>query len=151
HEILGRAIAGSGSEKPRTLIAPGTIKGMFHHRHNFNMSEMHPLHILPQTVRQFPVGHHPVSFFRDAHPGTKRALINRTRLIQAPGFGTGFHPSPVLPGVVQILYDRSRFRWYFTIARKGVGLVHFVSMEPGRDMILMQRSRSDSRDKALPD
>src|SRR3989339_750535 len=49
HEVLGRAISGGGCKISHCLVAPGTIKWMFHHRQKFNMGESHLLHVLNQV------------------------------------------------------------------------------------------------------
>ena len=46
HKILRGAIAAGWGKKARDLVAPGTIKGMFHHRHKLNVCEPHFLNIL---------------------------------------------------------------------------------------------------------
>ena len=68
HEVFRSAEPAGGRKISQSLISPGTVEGMFHHRHQFHMRVAHLLHVGNELVGEFRVREPPSPFLDDAPP-----------------------------------------------------------------------------------
>src|SRR6058998_412583 len=61
------------------------------------------------------------------------------------------HPFSVCPFVIQIPHEGAGLRRDFVVEGKRVRFVDSVPMEPGGDVVLVQRTLEDAGNKAVPD
>ena len=56
HEVFRCSVSAGGGEISRYLVAPGTVKGMLHHRQKLDVGIAHLLHVGRQLMGQLPIG-----------------------------------------------------------------------------------------------
>src|ERR1044072_4993424 len=123
HKILRRTIAGSWCVVTGLLVSPGTVKGMFSHRHQFHMRKAHLFYIRRQHTCYFAVRVEQLMIIGiRPPPGAKMHFIYRERALQAVVLLALLHPFLLFSLIVQLPGNGSRFRPLFPIKGKGVSL-----------------------------
>ena len=117
HKIIRSSIPAGRGIIPGHLIPPGSIQGMFHHRHQLHMRISHLFDILCQAHRDFPII---VKFGADclrpvfrnlkglANPGTQVQFIDGYRLCLMVSLLTCLHPGIVTPRKFPDIPDNRR-------------------------------------------
>ena len=120
HEILRRAVSGSGRVIADHLIAPGTVEGMLHDGHQFNMGIPHLLHIGNDSRGQFPIIAVGSVVLRTLE-GAQVQLIDADRRIAVVRLFPLLQPLLVLPGKAGNIPDhRGRIRT--ELLAEGIGI-----------------------------
>ena len=151
HEILGCAIAGSGSEIARSLISPRAVKRVLHDGHELDVGEVHALSVFGQARRDFTIGEGAVIFLRNPPPRTEMDFVDGNRRLQrVPGLPL-LHPVLVRPLVFEIPYHRGGAGRLLMQHSEGIRLIDQKSVVLRNDMKLVNGALGDSGDKPLPD
>ena len=82
HEIGGRAEAAGHREIADGLVAPGSVEGMLHDGHQFDVRVAHLLHVGDQFVGEFAIGEPAIAFGGLAPPRADVNFVNRHRRVQ---------------------------------------------------------------------
>ena len=134
HKIVRSSVTAGGRVIPRHLIAPGSVQGMLHHRHQLHMGIPHLLQIVRQRLRDLPV----IVKFRAgdllalrvllqllAPPGPQVNLVDGHRAGEQVVLHPFFHPFPVLPLIFADIPDhRGCVGAQLRVIGIGVGLQH---------------------------
>ena len=120
HKVIRCSVTAGRRIVTSHLISPGSVKRMFHHRHQFHMSIAHLLYILSQPWGNLPVI---IEFRADdllpalihgnrfADPGTQMQLVNGHRLCLGITLLPRTHPGIVRPcEFADIPHNRCRIR-----------------------------------------
>src|SRR5207249_11566512 len=151
HEVLRSPIAAGGSEVPGRLVAPGAIKRMLHDGHEFHVGETQALDLRGQFGRNLAIAQRTMLLFRDAHPGAQVHFVDGDGAGEAVALAPPPHPLLVSPKVVQVVDHRGCLGRYLAPESKRVGLFDSIIVAMGDDVVLIARSRRNSRNEALPD
>ena len=109
HEIFTGSISAGRRIISGYLIAPGTVKRMFHNGHDFHMGVSHLFHIVCQFWSNFTIIVKEFIFRFD--PGSHMYFINEHRRIFIIDLFSAFHPLRIFPLILfQIHYNRSILR-----------------------------------------
>ncbi len=151
HEVLGCAVARRGREIARRLVAPGAEEGMLGHGQQLDVGEPHVLDITRQLLRQLPIAQGAVVFLGHAAPGTEVYLVHGEGRVQPVRRAPPAHPVVVVPLVVEAPQARRGLGRRFPEEGEGIALVHPITVETGKDAVLVIHPRRDARDEAFPD
>src|SRR5439155_26835873 len=143
--------AAGGSEVPGRLVAPGAIKRMLHDRHEFHVGETHAFDVPGQFGRNLAIAQRTMLLFRDAHPGAQVHFVDGDGAGETVALASPPHPILVSPKVVEVVDDRGCLGGYLAPESKRVGLFDSIIVAMGDDVVLIARSRRNSRNEALPD
>ena len=151
HEVLRRAVAAGGGEVPGHLVAPRAVEGMLHHRHELDMRETEPAHVLREARRQLSVGEPAVVVVRHPHPRAQVKLVNGPGRLAGLNLRPVRHPRLVLPVVREVPDHRRLARRWFGERRKWIRLVRVRARDPRVEVELVHRAMVGAADEAFPD
>src|SRR5713226_2279608 len=150
HEILRRAVAGSGSEVARGLVSPLAIEGVLHEGQELDVSKAQLARVLSKAGSNLAIGQWTIVLFGDTHPGTHVDFIHRHGRVQRVALGAFAEPVGVIPRGLEIPNDRGRSGRLLVQKSDRVRFVHPVAVVIGDDMKLVYRSFSGAGNKAFP-
>ncbi len=136
HEVLGVAVASRRRKKPRRLIAPGTIEGVFHERKKLDVSETATSDVLNEWSRDFAIAKESIGIGGITAPATQVHFIHRHRRVEGDVSPTLAHPLVVAPFVTQIPHHRARARGRFSALCERVGLFQWRAIVGGDDIFI---------------
>ena len=149
-QLVGRAMAWSGGEVARHLVAPGAAERMRHHRQQLDMGEAHVLGVVGELVGQLEVGEGAVAVERIQPPRAEVNLVDRYRRRQRLLLGPRSQPPLVLPPMRR-LRDHGSGQWRrLGLLRVGVSLELQFTVGP-EDLVLVAGAGSNVGEKYLPD
>ena len=152
HELFGRAVTRSRRKIARHLIAPGTLKRILRHRHQFHMGVVHFDQILRQFIRRFRVCQRTVLLFHFPPPRSQMHFIDRDRRIMGIFFMTRFHPLFILPAVFLQRPDTgSGFGGFFGIKCVRIAFMVYNPAYFRFDVIFIGHAFGNIFDEPFPD
>src|SRR5579862_3333405 len=148
HEILRCSVTRGGSKVASSLISPGAVKRMLHHRQQFNVRELHALNVFGKTRRHLTIAEG--SILLAAHPGSEMDLVDGNRGMQRILFHPLLQPLAITPLIVEVPDHRSRTRRFFMQQPKRIRLVDDISVMMRNNVEFVNRTLTYSGDKAFP-
>ena len=149
HEVLRRAVAGSGREVARALITPGAVEGVLHDRHELHVREARLRYVVGEPMGELPVAEQPA--VRSALPRAQVDLVDRDRSIERVAVAASVEPRGVAPFVVQVPDLRGRAGRSLPRDRVGIAFVGPVVAVVGAQMNLVEAAVVRARYRAFPD
>ena len=123
---------------------------MIHDGQKLHVRVSQPFQVVRQLRRQLAIGQRAIAFFGHPPPGANVHFVNRHGLIESVTLTARCHPFLVAPLMIEIPHDGSRLRRYLIENRKRIRFVHAVVVKTRNDVVLIESSFTDSRNKISP-
>ena len=142
-ELVGGAEPGDRREVAGDVVAPRPVVGVLGDRHELDVGEALPGHVLHQLAGQLDVG-------QSLAPGAQVHLVDADRLLVLLLLPPEPQPLLVVPGVPRLVDDGGVVRRRFAEAGERVGFQppHPV---PAEHLELVERTGADTLDEQRPD
>jgi len=151
HQLLGGPLPVAGREEAGDLVAPGTEKGMLHHRQEFHVREPERAHILHQQRRELEIAQRAMVIAGVASPGAEVNLVDRHRGGEPLRMGSLGQPARVAPVVAQVPDDRGRVGRNLAEEPDRVGLLEYPVAVARANPVLVAMSDVGPGDIPRPD
>ena len=112
HEILRRSVPACRCIITNRLVAPRTRKRMLIDRHQFNVSEIHPVAIIGQPMRQVSIAQPTMSATGAFLPTAEMDFVNIHRLLLRIDRGASRQPIGIVPEMLAKVRDDRRGQWW---------------------------------------